>query len=245
MPIGHDFNHSIYVCIYIYGYGGVLKLGYPQIILKLNHPYIFNWPGRRGPSRRRQRCGNWEKKFGNFETKTPQDPIREETMKLGMMLAMLGDKHSGLMWIGWKILDMDHASMIKAGDSWFSHGIELLETSRRDMTGEHRWGFKKKWWDMSTQIYLYHPTYRRSMLFRKGLKVGILRLESGHFTTGPIKMEILPSRSPCSFLDGSASLWERPGVWWCFVAECGCCCYLVHLGSSFEDFSVTPRNRAM
>jgi hypothetical protein len=41
-----------------------------------------------------------KKKFGNFETKTPQDPIREETMKLGMMLAMLGDKHSGLMWIG-------------------------------------------------------------------------------------------------------------------------------------------------
>jgi len=28
------------------------------------------------------------------------------------------------------------------------------------------------------------------MLFRKGVKVGILRLESGHFTTGPIKMEI-------------------------------------------------------
>ena len=64
--------------IYIYGYGGVLKLGYPQIILKLNHPYKYS-TGQDGEV---LHVGAKDVKLvGNFETKTPQDPISwEETI---------------------------------------------------------------------------------------------------------------------------------------------------------------------
>ena len=94
---------------------------------------------------------------------------------------------------------------------------------------------------MSTQIYLYHPNISKVNAFSKrseGWNFETWKWAFHHRADKDGNPNGLPPRSPCFFLGGSASLWERPG--------CGCCCcccgcylvtwllgYLVHLGSSW------------
>ena len=82
---------------------------------------------------------------------------------------------------------------------------------------------------MSTQIYLYHPNISKVNAFSKrseGWNFETWNWAFHHRADKDGNPNGLPPRSPCFFLGGSASLWERPGCGCCCCCCC-CGCYLV------------------